>query len=80
MRSREGFVILHISKRNSQKEREHEKNIVCAALDEQEADHKVKYLNENAVVCQTYSGYSVAYAWKAVSLETQPSWLINLKK
>lgn len=58
----------------------YEKNIVCAALNEQEADHKVKYLNENAVVCETYSGYSVAYAWKAVSLETQPSWLINLKK
>ena len=57
----------------------YEKSIVCAALNEAEADHKVKYLNENAVVSPTYSGYSVAYSWKAVSLETQPSWLVNLK-
>lgn len=58
----------------------YEKNFVCAALNEEEAKHKVKFLNENAVVCQTYSGYSVAYDWKSVSLETQTSWLVNLKR
>ena len=58
----------------------YEKSIVCAALNEEEAKHKVKYLNENVVVNQTYAGYRVAYHWKPVSLETRPSWLFDLKK
>lgn len=58
----------------------YEKHIVCAALNEEEAKHKAKFLNENASVCQTYSGYSVAYDYKTVSLETQTSWLVNLKR
>lgn len=57
----------------------YEKKIVCGAIDEDEAKHKVKYLNEHTSICQTYSGFSVAYDYKAVSLETQPSWLVNMK-
>ncbi|QFR55703.1 hypothetical protein JC221_057 [Yersinia phage JC221] len=58
----------------------YEKSIVCAALNEEEAKHKVKYLNENVVVKPTYEGYRVAYDYKPVSLETRPSWLFDLKK
>ncbi|UQJ95224.1 hypothetical protein IANJMKHF_00318 [Klebsiella phage CPRSA] len=49
------------------------------ALNEEEAKHKVKYLNENAVIPFGFKGYTVKYEYTAISLETSPSWLLDMK-
>ena len=52
-----------------------EQTTVCAALNEEEAKHKV----ENAVIPFGFKGYTVKYEYTAISLETSPSWLLDMK-
>jgi hypothetical protein len=56
-----------------------EQTTVCAALNEEEAKHKVKYLNENVIIPFGFKGYTVKYEYTAISLETNPSWLLDMK-
>lgn len=53
---------------------------VCAALDFDEAEHKTKFLNENADISNTPMAVSVEYNYKLIPLSASTSWLVDLNK
>lgn len=52
---------------------------VCGALNEEEAKHKVKYLNEHATISNNFIGAELSYNYKELSLFTAGSWLVDVR-
>lgn len=71
------FIIMETVKFDINNEKPH-RTVVCGALNEEEAKHKVKFLKEHARVSSPFTSATVDYEYHRIPCEITTSWLVDL--